>query len=320
MLISVIVPVYNVFETLERTVDSLTSQKYRDIEIILVDDGSTDGSGTLADRLSETDDRIRVIHQPNAGLSEARNMGIAHAKGEYIAFLDSDDTFTPTILESFIKSYAEVAPDAFIFNLERKRLNGTERQEGINGIFHNPEKWIEALFNYSGVKFYAANKIFKRDLFKDVRFPAGKLYEDTNAIYDALKLAHTVVITDIVGMTYYQVDESITNQRFTARQMDNVTERLILHDKIKQDFPSLIAESGEYILDGILSTGYKLVLAKDGLGKNFKNYDKQLRMYHDAHKKLLTSEELPWQKRAAYILYCQSPVLYQKLYRTYLGK
>ena len=104
MQVSVIVPVYNIIEYLERCVNSLTSQTYRDLEIILVDDGSTDGSGELCDELTKKDERIRVFYQENAGSSAARNKGIKAAKGEYISFVDSDDYVNPDFIEKMIEA------------------------------------------------------------------------------------------------------------------------------------------------------------------------------------------------------------------------
>ena len=101
MLVSVIIPAYNVEKTLERAVKSVMLQTYREIEILIVDDGSPDSSGLIADRLAGEDSRIRVIHQVNGGLSAARNTGIEEAEGIYIAFLDSDDEFELDIIETF---------------------------------------------------------------------------------------------------------------------------------------------------------------------------------------------------------------------------
>ncbi|MGX7348224.1 glycosyltransferase family 2 protein [Aerococcus vaginalis] len=313
MLISVIVPVFNVFDTLEQTVKSLTSQDYKDIEIVLVDDGSTDGSGALADRLSETDSRIQVIHQPHGGISSARYAGLHQATGEYFAFLEGGHRFTKNIFSEFIRAYADVKPDTFIFNQGHQKGESFEQLEGMNAIFHQPEKWMEALFHYSGVGLALANKLFHRDLLKYVQPKDAKVDDAHNMTYNLLKAAKTVMIIDTVGVI---IDEHLhpLRQRFTIEVMDRVEDRLELLDQVKQDFATLVDDTADYLLDGLLEAGYQLALAKGKLDKNFKNYDKQLRIYHDAHKKLLTGDHIAWQKRAAYVLYCQSPTLYTKLY------
>ena len=103
-LISIIIPIYNIMDCLEKCVDSCINQTYKNIEILMIDDGSTDGTGELCDKLKEKDDRIRVFHKPNGGSSSARNLGIENAKEEYLGFVDSDDFISPTMYEDLMKA------------------------------------------------------------------------------------------------------------------------------------------------------------------------------------------------------------------------
>ena len=122
-MISVIIPVYNVQDTLERAVESVQNQTYQNIEVILVNDGSTDSSGQICDELAATDERIRVIHKPNGGLSSARNAGIEAAKGEFLSFLDSDDYFDANLYKEFSRDLKENPHlELYIFNVVR--VNG----------------------------------------------------------------------------------------------------------------------------------------------------------------------------------------------------
>ncbi|MDO4680727.1 MAG: glycosyltransferase family 2 protein [Aerococcus sp.] len=320
MLISVIVPVYNTERTLKRTVDSLVNQTYKNLEIILVDDGSTDTSGELCDTFKEQDERIRVIHQANGGLSAARNTGIEEAHGDFLAFLDSDDAYAPYILEEFVTCYEKQPIDLFVFNIERVFPNRSEVKEGITKVTTDRESMVKSLFTYSGVDFFAHNKIYHKDLFKTVRFPVGKLYEDMNPVYDAVNQAECVAFTNQVGLLYYENNESITKQSFNPKQWDNVSERLILNDKVLRDWPTLQPESTERILDGLLSTGYKLASAKDSFA-DFQEYDQKLKdVYHTYQQAIAETPTIPWQKRVAWRLYMLSPRLYANLYRRYLDK
>lgn len=110
-LVSVIIPVYNVGRYLPQCFDSVTSQTYRNLEIIVIDDGSTDDSGSICDQYAEKDDRIRVIHTDNRGLASARNLGLENVSGEYISFIDSDDWIEPQTIEMFIRTALETEAD-----------------------------------------------------------------------------------------------------------------------------------------------------------------------------------------------------------------
>lgn len=321
MLVSVIIPAYNVEKTLERAVKSVMLQTYREIEILIVDDGSPDNSGLIADRLAEEDSRIRVIHQINGGLSAARNTGIEEAEGIYIAFLDSDDEFELDIIETFVSYYEQHQMDLFIFNINRLNLQGTTSllKNAKNGIFTDTEEALNAIFTHNGLDFYAWNKIYKASLFDEIRYPVGKLYEDTRVSYGTVVKSQKVVTTDKVGIKYYENDESIVAQSFNPKQMDNVTERLIIHSDIKLNYPSLVPLSSKRVIDGILSTAYKLATVDEF--KNYSEYDHKLKqLFKDNKEDFDKSVYVDWKRIAAFQLYSFSPKLYAKVYRLYLNK
>ena len=175
--VSVIVPVYNVEPYLRRCVDSLMNQTLQNIEIILVDDGSTDGGGRICDEYAAKDARIRVVHQENAGLSEARNAGIDCARANYLMFVDSDDWVEPDFYRIPLTITKEQHADLVMFQF-RDLDNGIERirhyaySEGI-------KTEVEALSHiFDGVGLTAWNKLYHRDLFRKNRFPKGMVYED----------------------------------------------------------------------------------------------------------------------------------------------
>lgn len=321
MLVSVIIPAYNVEKTIERAVRSVMLQTYRELEILIVDDGSPDNSGLIADRLAGEDSRIRVVHQVNGGLSAARNTGIEEAKGDYIAFLDSDDEFELDIIETFVSYYEQHQMDLFIFNIERLNLQGTTSllKNAKNGILTDTEEALNTIFTHNGLDFYAWNKIYKVSLFDEIRYPVGKLYEDTRVSYGAVVKSRKVVTTNKVGIKYYENDESIVAQSFNPKQMDNVTERLIIHSDIKLNYPSLVPVSSKRVIDGILSTAYKLATVDEF--KNYAEYDHKLKqLFKDNVKDFHKSKYVDWKRIAAFQLYSFSPKLYAKVYRLYLNK
>ena len=181
-LVSVIVPVYNVEKYVGECIESLIGQSYKNIEIVLVDDGSTDSSGQLCDVYARKDIRIKVIHKENGGLSDARNVGIDSARGVYYSFVDGDDF---------------LAKDAIL-----KVLNSTDR--------------FETLSQHS-----VCNKIFKADLFNSVRFPKGKFYEDTFVYHTLVYNAKTIILTGYDGYFYRSRRSSILGQNvMTDRYFD----------------------------------------------------------------------------------------------------
>ncbi len=175
--VSVIVPVYNVEPYLHRCVDSLTGQTLTDIEIILVDDGSTDGCGRICDEYAAADPRVRVVHQENVGLSEARNAGIDRARADYLMFVDSDDWVEPDFCRIPFELAVKQRADLVIFQF-RKRRNGKELRRHYS-IAEGPKTQEEALdIILRGAAMTAWNKLYHRDLFRKNRYPKGRVYED----------------------------------------------------------------------------------------------------------------------------------------------
>lgn len=181
MKLSIIVPVYNAAETLERCVGSILGQDYRNFELLLVDDGSTDGSGLLADRLAQTDARSAVFHKPNGGLSDARNYGIDRSQGQYLTFIDSDDELAPGTLAA-VMAVVEARKDYDILEYPV-----TERPGRADEHLFNPgdEEYADAadwLAEQGLTHCWACNKVYKRWVFDGVRFPVGRRFEDMYAM------------------------------------------------------------------------------------------------------------------------------------------
>ena len=188
-LVSIIVPVYNVKPYLNRCVDSLLGQSYQNMELLLVDDGSTDGSGELCDELAVEDGRIRVFHKPNGGLSDARNHGMHHARGEYFCFLDSDDLLPENALEKLVglceQHRADVAMGQLLqFETEPQRQTGTT---GGTEILTVQDTIRGMLLRKGKIGHTACAKLFRRELWAELRFPKGMLYEDYAVIYKVMQ-------------------------------------------------------------------------------------------------------------------------------------
>ncbi|MBR6826820.1 MAG: glycosyltransferase family 2 protein [Prevotella sp.] len=199
MKLSIIVPVYCVEATLDRCLQSIVSQSFADFEVILVDDGSPDDCPRLCDSWAQRDARISVVHQPNAGLSAARNTGIDRAQGEYLTFVDSDDYLADDTLSQVVGSLG----DNDIVEYPIWRFYGAQHQTLLtleDCVYNNAaDYWLRAKA-YSHA--YACNKVFRRQLFADVRFPSGRVFEDVYTLPQLLRHARRVA-TISRGMYYY---------------------------------------------------------------------------------------------------------------------
>lgn len=233
--LSIIVPVYQVKPYLERCLKSILSQTFTDYEVILVDDGSMDGSQDICDAYAEKYDSISVIHKQNGGLSSARNTGIDAASGEYLMFVDSDDLIHIRTMELEISVLEKHRADAFICPLRRfKHEEEISITSVIDSFFTKVVSGIEAergLFNNPNVSKYVSScgRLFKRSLFNGIRFPEGRLFEDEYVTYKLYYACERVVITNAELYFYYVNDTGITrnlnlNKRFD--EYDAQMERL----------------------------------------------------------------------------------------------
>lgn len=223
-LVSVIVPVFNVEQYLRECIDSIIDQTYPYIEIILVNDGSTDDSYSICNEYKEEDNRIIVVNKENGGLSSARNKGIEFARGDYISFVDSDDYIAPDMIESLVKimdrEQVEVACCNFKKFKKTSFSKNTENDAGKKTEVYESSQAINYLLDEKHYKCFAWNKIYKKDLFREIRFPEGKLYEDIITQYKIFKKAKKVAFND-KAMYYYRIREgSITKKVFDRRNYE----------------------------------------------------------------------------------------------------
>ncbi len=220
-LISIIVPIYNVESYLKRCVESLRSQTYPNIEIILVDDGSPDNCGKICDEYSNIDQRIKVVHKPNGGLSDARNAGLDVAKGDLIGFVDSDDFIHPQMYEILYKNMADYNADVSLCNFELVYNDTKIFSEIINKpqVFSGTEA-LDKIFTYWAQIFVISwDKLYKRAFFDSIRFPKGKIHEDEFTSYKIYAQSKRIVFTDTKLYYYFQSDNSIVRSSFSEKRL-----------------------------------------------------------------------------------------------------
>ena len=215
--ISVIVPIYMGEQWLERCVKSIENQSYRNLEIILVDDGSPDGSGAICDRLREEDDRIKVIHKENGGLSDARNAGIDASCGTYIMYVDEDDYIHPQTVEMMHQVITETGSDIAVFDFQMipdlmvdafppvtrvKEPVCYEGQDIMNQLWYQNLRTVVAW-----------DKIYKRSIYDKVRYVKGRIHDDESAIHYILGQCRRIAFLDEKLYYYVQREGSITAKR-----------------------------------------------------------------------------------------------------------
>ena len=200
--VSIIVPVYKVEKYLNRAVDSLIGQSYANIEIILVDDGSPDRCPQICDDYAAADKRVKVIHKPNGGLSDARNAGIDVASGDLLFFVDSDDYLRANAITVLVENMIATGADIVCCGVDIVDENGEtyEQQLSESSLITSGMNIVTKLFVNKFPHNYACNKLFRKKLFNGVRFPIGRLYEDIATVY--LAVSHAVIVSCITESLY----------------------------------------------------------------------------------------------------------------------
>lgn len=223
-LISVILPIYNVEKYLRKCVDSLLKQTYKNLEIILVDDGSPDNCPLICDELAKIDSRVKVLHKKNGGLSDARNYGLDHCNGNYVVFVDSDDFVNINMIDYLYKAIKNQNADIAICNFRNvyeNELINYEINEPMKDVkLFKDEQIINNLFNDLQLIFTVAwNKLYKREIFNNIRYKKGKLHEDEFAIHYILNNCKKVVFVNQELYYYVQRQGSIMDS-YDLRRLD----------------------------------------------------------------------------------------------------
>ena len=312
MLISVIVPAYNSGRTITDCINSIAQQDYRNVEILIVNDGSTDETPSLAAELASKDSRIRLISTENRGLSHARNTGLANAHGDLIAFLDSDDQLLDNTLSALFKCLVETGSDLvcggyILVNSE----NGRETKgcphagTGLNKESGHRYFLTEGL-NLS----HAWGKLYKKELFRNVSYPEGRLYEDISVITSIVENSSSISITDIPIVRYFQNNTSLSQTPDISRQSDGLNARLDNYSFYREYYPGLSALAA----DAVVYYGYYLLgkIVRSGLKKNRAHYDRTISIIREAKKH--SANHTNYLKTAG-ILFSISPLLFAHICR-----
>lgn len=282
-LISVIVPVYNVEAYLPRCVDSILAQTYKNLEIILVDDGTKDRGGVICDEYAAKDSRVKVIHKENGGLSSARNAGIDVARGEYLAFVDSDDYLEPeamkVLLDAAVSNNVRLACAGRydVDSVTGRRTRGLcpPKTECISG-----EELVGRIFTWDGCDSAAWDKLYHRSLFREARYPVGKICEDVPTTYLLALDAGRAAMVNHPIYNYYHRPGSITTAAVSDKSFHLSEHTARMEPYILEHYPQL-SQQVRYLRVRTLENILLLLEQADG---SFRS--RYAQKYHDARRAL----------------------------------
>ena len=313
--ISIIVPVYNVEAYLEKCVESILKQTYTNLEILLVNDGSTDKSGELCDKLALRDHRIRVIHKENGGLSDARNRGIDEASSNLIGFIDSDDYIDEDMYETLYRQMVASKADLSMCGHYDVYHQIPEKQVAeIKTWELMPEEAIKMVMEAKILSVTAVNKLYKKALFEQLRFRIGKIAEDAFIMVDLIHQCSKIVATNEKKYYYVHRENSITTQKFSLKFL-NVIEAYEQNAKmISENYPDLYD-----VAIMRLNWAYFYVLDRLLVDNDFKDkvLEDRLISYLKKNKRsILMDGRFTRARKMSFLVLCLSRKLYLKILLT----
>lgn len=277
-LISIVVPIYNVEHYLKKCIESILIQTYKNIEIILVDDGSPDNCPKICEDYKSKDLRIKVIHKENGGLSDARNKGIKKAKGTYITFVDSDDTIEPDYVEYLYSIIKKFDADISICDYNAKYSNGTVLNRNKNSEYRiNKKEAFEIMLYQSDFTVSSWAKLYRYSLFKNIEFPYGKIFEDAYTTYKLIDLCNNIGVGLKPKYNYIIRDNSILTSEFYKKKLLLVDAYEKMTDYVEKEYPDLRKACIRANIYSRISTLRQMIYSKNRLKKIEKEYVEYIR-------------------------------------------
>ncbi|WP_314991060.1 glycosyltransferase [uncultured Gemella sp.] len=308
MKVSVVVPVYNVEKYLKRCLDSIVNQTYKNIEIILVNDGSKDNSRDICEEYEKNYENVSLIDQANGGLSAARNTGLKHINGEAVTFVDSDDWLELDAIEYYVDSMKKYNVDMVVTNNVRTKdyQEKTPQPDSITEEVLTQEEYAKKFFKINGnsIEYYAWSKLYKREIMEGVEFPVGLFAEDVLGTFRYMKNAQNIFHSNRVTYNYFINDSGLT-AKFGDKDFD-----------LEKIWDTIVEESKEYENKNFLKYAVinrkridfnllcRIALAENKK-ENFKKYDKKITELLKSIKenKQLLLEYLPFSRKVILILF-----------------
>ena len=318
--VAIIIPVYNAEEFLKYSVESVLNQSYSNLEIILVNDGSKDHSGTLCDEYAEKDSRVKVIHVDNGGQGRARNIGVKNATANWIMFLDSDDYYEKKAVEYLIslrdKFDADMAATTVVEVRSYNVKDSLEEVDLKDDTLLNRENALEEMFYGKIVGTSPVGKLYKKEIVEKYPFPEGVIYEDLAIAYEHINACETIAIGKHNLYKYYRRVGSTVNSKFNPKILDFFKAMDCNFNYVERDFPNNSnmrkAVNSRYVLNGlhVVNAMLKSNMTKD-LKKQRKNFSKYW-------KDVLKNPRVIAKNKVKYALFIMSPKIYDFVRTRYL--
>ena len=318
--VSIVVPVYNVEDCLSYCVDSLRQQTYKNIEIILVDDGSTDSSGEICDQYAREDDRIKVLHIENGGLSNARNTGVKESSTDWIVFIDSDDYYDHRAIEYLVKLRDKYRVDLVatpvieVRNYENSDFLGDFREKYSGKLDRRTA--LEQMFYGNYVGTHSGGKLYKKEILLRFPYPNGMLYEDLALAYEHIASCENIAVSDLNLYKYYRRPGSIVNSSYSDRLLDFYKSMEWNRAYVERDYPD-DPEMKKAVNTRYVFNGLHVVHAMLG-SHMYDQVNKIRKEYRRYWKDILINSHITRKNKLKYLLLLLSPHLYQKV-RAKLG-
>lgn len=318
--ISVIIPIYNVADYLPACLECVIAQTYKNLEIILVNDGSTDSCPQICEEFAANDDRIKVVHKINGGLSDARNAGFQVASGQFISYVDSDDllslVFYEKLLNALLENDADIAECDYIkFETEQDLINYNTALQPAE--IYTTEKSLELLMNEQ-LKQVVWNKLYRKQVVAGIEFPIGKINEDEFWTYRVFGNAKKVVQIQDALYFYRQQTGSIMGKKYSLKRLDGLQ---ALEERIgymHENFPGLETMAIKYFCLGS-TFHYQQLYGHPELDPD-QNYRRNIIRKVRQYNRFPVLNKWHWKDVVWYKLFLQSPALYMKLRKYYEAK
>lgn len=313
--VSIVVPVYNVEDCLSYCVDSLRQQTYKNIEIILVDDGSTDSSGEICDQYAREDDRIKVLHIENGGLSNARNTGVKESSTDWIVFIDSDDYYDHRAIEYLVKLRDKYRVDLvatpvievrnygnsdFLGDFREKYSGKLDRRTALEQMFYG---------NYVGT--HSGGKLYKKEILLRFPYPNGMLYEDLSLAYEHIASCENIAVSALNLYKYYRRPGSIVNSKYSDRLLDFYKAMEWNRAYVERDYPNdkemRRALNVRYVFNGL-----HIVHAMHS-SDMYAEVNKIRKEYIQYFKDVILNSNVTRKNKVKYLMLLVSPKLYEKI-------
>ncbi len=312
-MITVIVPVYNVEDYLHYAMESLVKQTYKNFEVILVDDGSSDSSGQLCDQYAGAYDWVSTYHKENGGLSDARNFGVSKAKGEWVTFLDPDDYLEPIALELMKKLQEKTQADIISAKAQSTSQHHAYHNYQLNETIMNQvqtvrkeEALIEMLYGEL-TTVSACAKLYCKEILLNNPFPLGRIYEDLYAVSDHLNKARMVALIDVPIYHYYYRIGSITSSAFTPKQYEFFEAINHLKEVVKMSYSPSFDIQAAIISRFFTGSLHIFTLIQDRDPVEFKKLQKRMEPYLSL---VLKNSRVSKKRKILYTLITRCPNVY----------